>query len=50
MLIVANTERALSSSVKFVLHTLMELGFVINWETSVLAPRKRISHLGLIID
>ena len=50
MLIVANTETELSASVRFVLHTLHELGFVINYEKSTLVPCKKIMHLGFIID
>ena len=50
MLIVADTKTELENSVRFILNTLTELGFVINWEKSVLSPRKRISHLGFIID
>ncbi len=50
MLIVASTETELSTSVAFVLQTLLGLGFVINYEKSVMVPCKRIMHLGFIID
>ena len=50
ILIVADTKTELENSVRFILNTLTELGFVINWEKSVLSPRKRVSHLGFIID
>ena len=28
----------------------MELGFVINWDKSVLTPSKQITYLGFVID
>lgn len=50
MLIVADSEQSLSDSVSQVVHTLKELGVIINFDKSVLKPTTRITHLGFEID
>lgn len=50
LLIVEHTEEELKSSVAIVVNTLEKLGFVINYDKSVLLPTKKLQHLGLIID
>lgn len=50
MLILASTEDELKASVAAIAKFLLELGFVINWEKSVIKPSKKIQHLGFHID
>ncbi len=50
MLLMASSETELQASIDRTLQLLQELGFVINWEKSVLVPTKKLTHLGFEID
>ena len=50
LLLAASSASLASSQASTVLGTLEELGFIPNYEKSVLTPVQRISHLGLIWD
>ena len=50
MLIISNTESELTASVGFIVETLKILGFMINFEKSVMQPCKKLIHLGFQID
>ena len=50
LLIVGHSVDELKVSVETVVHTLQNLGFVINFEKSILEPCSRLRHLGFIID
>ena len=50
MLLVNENEAELRESVSHVLKLLQNLGFVVNFEKSVLEPQTKIMHLGMQID
>jgi ribonuclease HI len=50
IIIIANTRDECLSQINFVLSTLKNLGFIINWEKSNLTPSRQCKFLGFIID
>ena len=50
ILIMASNPEAASKLVSEVLKLLQNLGFIINWEKSILSPQQILEYLGMIID
>ena len=48
--LVCSSELTINSDIKFVIKTLQELGWKINFEKSILIPTQSIEYLGLIIE
>ena len=50
LLLVSETVEQTKQSAQVTIELLQNLGFILNWEKSILEPKTKITHLGFIID